>query len=664
MQAMTIFALLLWLSIFSTAPQQPGTEKIGGTVTRADTTMPLPHARLELVREEYVRRPTGYEKVCKPQPETEVTDERLVVTADVSGKFTFENIVPGRYYLIAEHDGFLRTAYGQRGLHPIGTVLTIGPQAEAVPIEPGIVRAAAPSLQLQALQISLVPAPTIAGKVLSETGQPLAAATVQAYEFRHTPMNGRMLRPIRSALTDDEGRYRLFWLAPGRYMIAAGYSEHGLQPWRSGLTLTPNLPNPDAGYPVSFFPAAAATANAVPIRLEPGTQPIADLRLAQRLRFAVRIRLVSEQPLRDATLILVPAGGDLCAPLDYGIPATNDGTFEVRDVPEGIYIALAMRGRDVISEATTLKVDRDLLEAVEIPVSKPTEVRGNVSFNVIPQGIDISTIRVNLTRTGQELSQVASGVVNPSTLRFSIPGVGPGSYYSSLDLPSGFYVHNIAASKFDPQKPGNCSPESGFWNPSYTYMDLHGHLNPASPLRIPAVIPNGAECLAIMVRYGYPIAGFVRDRSGRAAIGALVVAVPKSVWTEAADGGPTPPDRYLTASTDHAGRFTSYGATECVFALGDRCGQVEQEYHLYAFEDINPNMLYDPGFTARFRGRESFVLSTEVLYPLPARVISRRDQNTVSGLVASSESCPGDLGTLRRLCILTVIPAEESAGNP
>jgi hypothetical protein len=44
--------------------------------------MPLPHARLELVREEYVRRPTGYEKVCKPHPETEVTDERLVVTGD------------------------------------------------------------------------------------------------------------------------------------------------------------------------------------------------------------------------------------------------------------------------------------------------------------------------------------------------------------------------------------------------------------------------------------------------------------------------------------------------------------------------------------------------------------------------------------------------------
>ena len=656
----SLLTLLLWLTSSQVAPQQSGTERISGTVMRGDTQTPLPYTRLELIREDYARRSTGYEKACRPQLDNEVMDQRRFVTADANGKFTFENIVPSRYYLMAEHEGFLRTAYGQRGRFPLGTVLTIGPQPEAVPMASEI---DTPRISLQALDISMVPAPAIAGSVFGENSQPLPAATVQAYEFRYTPMNGRTLWSIRATLTNDEGAFRLFWLNPGRYIIAAGYSVYGLQPWTSGLTFTPNLPSADAGYPVSFYPVASTAADAVPVRLDPGMQPLADLRLPERLRFTVRARLVSERPVPGATLVFVPAGGDLCAAMDYSISAKDDGTFEVRDVPEGIYVAVATRGRDVISDVTTLEVDGLSANAVEIPVSPPTEVRGNVYFKVMPQGIDIGAMRVNLTRTGQELSQVATAVVDPSTLRFSIPGVGPGSYYPSLDLPPGFYVQSVGASKFDPQSPGNCSSDPSLWSPSYTYMDGHGHLNPTNPIRVPGVIPNAAECLAILVNYGLPVVGEVRDRAGKAVAGALVVAIPKSVWTQSEDRGATPPDRYLTGTTDGTGRFQLYGATESAYPVAGGEGMVPQEYHLYAFEDIDPNMIYDPGFTERFRGRESFVLRTESrIPPGPWRPIRIGPYNHIT---EPGDSCFGELanGSLRRICILTSIPAEEAAGN-
>jgi hypothetical protein len=165
------------------------------------------------------------------------------------------------------------------------------------------------------------------------------------------------LKSVRAAVTNDEGKYRLFWLDPARYIVAAGYSDYGLQPWTQGLRFTPNLPNPDSGYATLFYPTAAAATNALVLPLNPGTEPIVDLRLRPRPRMTVRIRLTSARPPVNPTVVFVPYGGDLCAAPDYGITATGDGTFEIRDVPEGMYVAAATSGRDFISDLTTIKVE-------------------------------------------------------------------------------------------------------------------------------------------------------------------------------------------------------------------------------------------------------------------------------------------------------------------
>jgi len=710
-------ALVLWLISPQVAPQQPPTETIAGVVIRADTRSPLPNTRLELVREDHERRPTGYEKPCKPQPDTEITNSRRFVVSDSIGKFRFDNIVPGRYYLIAQREGFLRTEYGQRGRFPIGTVLTIGPQPEVVLVpsesdlpaevlvnttvpastvapprglgrdQPGVnagapsafrdgtieqtgvrgglgrdatrVAGGAPSALsegpatgtprnlLQDIAIAMIPAPTIAGRVLDETGATLAAAAVQAYQFRYTPMNGRTLRPVREALTSDDGDYRLFWLDPGRYIVAAGRSTYALQPWMTGLSFTPNLPGADSGNPTTFYPVATTASTAIGVPLNPGEQPLVDVRLRDRQRFTVRIRLLADRLPASPTLVFVPFGGDLCTTPNSAIPTLNNGVFEIRDVPAGIYVAAAMSGRDFISDLITFNADN--ATNLALAVVPPTEIRGNVSFNVVPKEIDIGAIRVNLTRTNQELHQVATAVIDPSTGRFSIPGVGPGSYYTSLDLPPGFYVQNVAASKFDRLSPGNCSFDPSLWSPASRYLDGHGHLDPADPLRVPQVIPNASECLAIQVNFGLPIVGLVRDKSGKNVSGALVVAIPKSVWAQSGDGGVTAPDQYVTGATDSVGRFELWGATH----------REGQEYHLFAFEDIDPNMIYDLGFSERFHGKESFVIRREGKSQLTWLVQQIR---TVT--VATSLDCPGVIvpDALRQTCLLTAVPAEETAG--
>jgi hypothetical protein len=713
-------AIVLALGSPQIARETTGSETLSGIVTRDDTKAALPFVRVKLELVDNVRLPTGHEKVCKPDRDRELSSEaRRFAMTDVSGKFTFANVVAGRYYLTAEHEGYLTGAYGQKSGSPFGAVLEVGPQRDlvyvatdsdtpaigvpdlivvpvftAAPPRGGLgsqqqgvsagaptalrdgtiaqtgqrgglgvenaniptgagarsairdTEPAAPKIDLQNLAIPMVPAPTITGHVMNEPGAPLAAAAVQAYQFRYTPMNGRTLKSVRSTLTSDDGGYRMFWLNPGRYVIAAANSQYQLEPWMAGLTFTPNLPNPDTGLPVVFFPAATTAANAIPILLQRGLEPAADLRVLDRPRFTIRVRLTGNVIPPGSRLLFVPYGGDLCAGADYGLSSRGPGVFEIRDVPEGLYVAIAMSGRDFISDILTVKVEaKSIPSDIVVPVVPPVDVRGNIFFDVIPPHTFVASLRVNLVRSGQEVSQISTTEVDAATGRFVISGLGPGSYYPVVDLPPGAFVRDIVASRFDLNRPEDCDTTlSRQVSPLYSYLDLHGHFDPVKPFRIPGVIPNAAECLAIQISFGKPLFGIVRDKLLKPVKSALVVAIPRSVWAKELDKGATPPDRYLTAVTDDNGYFQMPGASD-------------SEFHLYAFEDVDPNVIYNPEFSDLVFGRELFE-THELQFENGKWAVKK----IARGTVAKSETCGVDTAVYRMWCYLTSISAEDSAG--
>ena len=721
--------ILLTLARPQLPPQQQTLETISGIVV-SSSNQPLPHTRVELAREDYARRPTGFDKPCKPQPDAELTTGRRFVSTDINGKFTIDNIVSGRYYLSAEREGYLKVEYGQKGSFPVGTVLTIGPQRLDAPSNPDSIQrelgllgtepnlapviptsrspqgglgqrqqgltggadsaipqgpASAPTNLLQDLKMSMIPAPAISGRVFQEKGGPLVAAAVQAYAFRYTPLNGRTLKSVRATLTDDEGLYRLFWLNPGRYVVAAGYSSYGLQPWASGLKLTPNLPSPDSGLPMMFYAVGANASDAQIVRLNPGSEPLADFQLRERRRLTANIQLVGDGVPQGAALVFVPQGGDLCAALDYGI-TSKDRRFEIRNVPEGLYVAGAINGGDFISDLITVKVESGQTNETLLPVVPSTLIWGNVYIDG-PTGVEVGPTRVNITRARQELSQTATGKVEmlSSTVgSFTIPGLGPGTYYVSMDLPPGFYVDNVGASRRDPDNLDQCSANPSLWSPQFSYLDFHGHLNPTQPFIIPGVIPASAECLAIKVRYGGRITGFVYDRLRKPVTGALVVAISRSVWAKTEDAGVTPPDRYLTATTDSTGYFEIQGTTEFLSPVKAELDNVSraspagrpptgrppqsptgavpnapQEYHVYAFESLDPNLIYAPDLSDRFRNREAYVSRQEERdSPSSPWKVRKIEQRTV----VDAFSCAGFLApTARQYCLFTSIPAEDTA---
>src|SRR5438093_8545096 len=84
------------------------------------------------------------------------------VTTDNSGKFSFKNLDAGAYRIMVAANGYVRQEYGQRALNGQGTpvFLTAGQT-------------------LQDLAVRLIPAGTVRGRILEESGQPAWGAPVQ-----------------------------------------------------------------------------------------------------------------------------------------------------------------------------------------------------------------------------------------------------------------------------------------------------------------------------------------------------------------------------------------------------------------------------------------------------------------------------------------------------
>jgi protocatechuate 3,4-dioxygenase beta subunit len=132
---------------------------------------------------------------------------RQTVTDD-RGRFVFDHLAAGRYTLVAEKPGFVRTFYGSRrpGRGP------------AMPI------AVAEAQRLADVTVKLLPGAVIAGTVTDEHGAPIASAQVSARQPLFVSGERTLVEPpspVQYATTDDRGRYRLYGLPPGEYTVFA-----------------------------------------------------------------------------------------------------------------------------------------------------------------------------------------------------------------------------------------------------------------------------------------------------------------------------------------------------------------------------------------------------------------------------------------------------------
>ena len=224
------FPLGVLLTLFAQGPapsQQPAqpviaTASIEGSVVRLGTTEALSGVDVELTRVEgttaapLTPQATQYLSTVLqggglggPLPPPAIAAEVKYAKTGSDGRFSFKDLKAGKYRLVAVRVGgaFYPAEYGQNDPRQRGLPFPVR-DGEAV----------------KDLKVEMLQTAAIAGRVLDEDGEPMGHILVMALEEEHR--NGeRLLNMIQSVATDEQGNYRLYWLAPGSYYVAAVYED-------------------------------------------------------------------------------------------------------------------------------------------------------------------------------------------------------------------------------------------------------------------------------------------------------------------------------------------------------------------------------------------------------------------------------------------------------
>jgi hypothetical protein len=287
----------------------------------------------------------------------------LVVTADDEGRFEFQDVAPGSFRISASKVGYS----APDGPFSLGF---IGPGA-------GVVVDLAENDTRERVDLTLARWGAVTGHVLDELGDPLQGASVQLLHVRYEAGRRRLVAAGgRSLPTDDLGRFRVFGLPSGQYIVSATV----------GGVASADLP----GYARSYFPGTpnASEAQFVSMKLAQDTTGI-DFALsrAPTARIAGTLMNAAGEPSTGGSVRLMPSlRSTAVTTVPVGARILPDGRFEFPNVTPGEYLIQVDRGRKNSStegEFGVLPVavdDRDVTGLV-VQTSSGSSIAGRVTFD-------------------------------------------------------------------------------------------------------------------------------------------------------------------------------------------------------------------------------------------------------------------------------------------
>ena len=291
-----------------------------------------------------------------------------LAVSDQSGRFSFVNLPPGRYRLIAARQGYERLSYGAgKSTQPGQIVTLVAGEAK------------------QGLDFALPPLSAIAGTVLDEDGDPMMRANVSLLRTFY-PRGKPQLTSVRNAMTNDRGEYRLFDVPPGRYFLTAAQDMPRLA---AVMRAAAGQPPQQERYGLEYYPNALDPSSASPVILQPGKELHGyDFRLTPQPAVHIKGHVVGpmDHLAEFYGLYLGIAAADSLGQGTFqrGFGAgPPDYAFEIPDIPPGSYIAWGtLSGRD---KETGQRVEFAARQRIEVGATGDDDV----TLTLQP-GIDIS----------------------------------------------------------------------------------------------------------------------------------------------------------------------------------------------------------------------------------------------------------------------------------
>jgi hypothetical protein len=446
-RAMIIAALLL--SGLGTAsgqesPAAGGSFQISGTAVNALGGQPVAHARISIVS-------TSDSPVLFRIGSSGDRSVLQTETSAADGRFTFRDVQPGKYSLVAECRGFYRQTLDAHDNFSTDVVVGAGKDSENI-----IFR--------------LRPEAVIFGRVLDESGDPVREGT--AMLFRKGVESGdREIRQRAQTRLDDQGAFTFGHLQEGTYYVGVNvrpwYAQHnsnflqrGSGPQSTADPSNPAKENQDAkdaaldvAYPITFYPGVTDSDGAEAITIHSGDRFSADLSVhpvqALHLRVSDRAQVSFTQrifgDIRIASNLQMNGGGPNgreivgLAPGNYDIIVRNISQQEIANQaqqnPRGI--GELMSFAPVARQKVTLAAD-GYLDTSDEPGT--IAVSGTVKFDD-PQSIpNRSSINFHNRETS---SDIATGISKTGELQMlRLP---PGKYMLNRMNAEGFAITSIAA---------------------------------------------------------------------------------------------------------------------------------------------------------------------------------------------------------------------------
>ncbi len=326
-------AALLFVVLAAFAGGQDQTGSIAGAVTDSVTHMPLKKAQV------IVSSRTPGPVRGQPQP----------TPTDGSGAFGARDLAPGTYRV--------------EGTHPRYP----SPATASVEVKSG---------EAAHVSVELVPGASITGRVLDPDGDPIFGCMVQV--LSPAGNNTRAGSAMGQEPTNENGEYRIWGVAAGRYILVAQCYQPVFEP--RPFSAGPPKP-PSLAYPAQFYPLASDIKSADIVELTPAMEKTGvDFHMRTAKVYTVRGTLTSMgadwKTRTDLQIMLVPKTAQR---LNSGAGASIDrarGTFEASRVFPGSYTMVAATSgdsegriggrRDVEVEDSDVEADLTLLPAVDI----------------------------------------------------------------------------------------------------------------------------------------------------------------------------------------------------------------------------------------------------------------------------------------------------------
>ena len=394
---------------------------ISGRVLAADNGRPVKRARVSLSA-------------------AELPEGRGALTAD-DGTFDLPELPAGRYTITVSKSGFVSLSYGQRRPLQAGTPLQL-----------------ADGQEMKGVEFRLPRGSVISGHVFDEDGDPMPGVVVRVLRYQY--MQGdRRLNPVDTAMTDDQGHYRVWGLMPGDYYVnaQARLNLGGLGGGRGGrggpapagaagvfgrfaAPAVAALLRPDdddqRAYAATYYPGVTAIneAKAIAVGLsEESLNNDFNLQLIRVARVAGHIAYPDGSAATSGSVALMP-DGSLERGARFGINIGGriqwDGAFTVNNVAPGRYLLRARSddGDNPWFASQPLTVGGGDVSDVNLLLTAGASIGGIVLFapGSSPPP-DLTQLRLAAPSLEQQIGNQSQARVDKDGT-FLIPGLAPGPH--------------------------------------------------------------------------------------------------------------------------------------------------------------------------------------------------------------------------------------------